>query len=98
MEIAACRPWLEAEINVVKPRVVVCLGATAAQSLLGRDFRVTQRRGEAIAWTLAPFAVATVHPSAILRASDEDARRAEYTQFVRDLQRVAEVMKEKKAA
>jgi uracil-DNA glycosylase len=88
-EIAACRPWLDAEIAVVQPRVLVCLGATAAQALLGRDFRVTQRRGELVETELAPVAVATVHPSSILRAQDEESRRAEYAAFVEDLRVVA---------
>ena len=88
-EIAACRPWLEAELAVVEPRVLVCLGATAAQALLGRDFRVTRQRGEPIESPLAPFAVATVHPSSILRAADEHAREAEYAAFVDDLRVVA---------
>jgi uracil-DNA glycosylase len=88
-EIAACRPWLEAELAVVEPRVLVCLGATAAQALLGRDFRVTRQRGELIDSPLAPSAVATVHPSSILRAADEQARQAEYAAFVDDLRVVA---------
>lgn len=88
-EIAACRPWLEAELAVVGPRVLVCLGATAAQALLGRDFRVTQRRGALVDTDLAPVATATVHPSSILRAQDEESRRAEYAAFVEDLRLVA---------
>jgi uracil-DNA glycosylase family protein len=88
-EIAACRPWLEAELAVVRPRVLVCLGATAAQALLGRDFRVTQRRGELVESELAPVATATVHPSSILRAPDEESRRADYAAFVDDLRLVA---------
>jgi uracil-DNA glycosylase len=88
-EIAACRPWLEAELAVVSPRVLVCLGATAAQALLGRDFRVTQRRGELVDSELAPVATATVHPSSILRAPDEETRRADYAAFVDDLRTVA---------
>ena len=92
-ELAACRPWLDAEIEVVKPTVIVCLGATAAQSLLGRDFRVTKQRGEAIeAEPLAPWIVATVHPSAILRASDDDARQAEREAFRHDLEVVATLL------
>jgi DNA polymerase len=82
LEIAACRPWLEAEIAVTKPEVVVCLGATAAQSLLGPKFKVTERRGEVIPSTLAPFLVATLHPSSILRAPDEEARQEAMTAFV----------------
>jgi DNA polymerase len=89
-EVAACRPWLEAEIARVKPRVVVCLGSTAAQSLLGKAFRVTRQRGEFFESELAPFVTATIHPSAILRAPDEVSREHEYLQFVADLRRVAE--------
>ena len=88
-EIAACRPWLEAELDVVQPRVLVCLGATAAQALLGRQFRVTQQRGVPIESPLAPLVVATVHPSSILRAPDEQARRAQLEEFVADLRVVA---------
>ncbi len=84
-EIRACHPWLEAEIRAVRPRAIVCLGATAAQALLGRAFRVTQRRGELIPSTLAPVVMATVHPSSILRAPDDEARRAELGRFVEDL-------------
>ena len=87
-EVAACRPWLEAELDLIKPRALVLLGATAAQGLLGRDFRVTQQRGEAIESPLAPLVVATVHPSSILRARDED-RAAERAAFVADLRKVA---------
>ena len=85
VEIAACRPWLEAELAVVRPAVLVCLGATAAQSLLGKAFRVTKSRGVLVASPLAPRVLATVHPSSILRAPDEDARRREYAAFVKDL-------------
>jgi DNA polymerase len=88
-EIAACRPWLETEIMLVKPRVLVCLGATAAQALLGRSFRVTQHRGRFVDSPLAPRVAATVHPSSILRAPDEDSRRAEMRRFVDDLKRIA---------
>ena len=87
-EIAACRPWLEAELEVVQPRVLVCLGATAAQALLGRDFRVSRQRGELVDSDLAENVIATVHPSSILRA-DEDTREAEYSELVRDLEKVA---------
>ena len=83
-EIAACRPWLDAEIDVVKPRVIVCLGATAAQALLGRDFRVTRQRGEVVDSGYGMPAIATVHPSSILRAEDED-REHEFAAFVDDL-------------
>jgi DNA polymerase len=88
-EIGACRPWLDTEIALVKPRVIVCLGATAAQALLGKAFRVTKQRGEFIESSLAPLVTATVHPSSILRAPDEEARREEMKQFVADLKRVA---------
>lgn len=92
-EIAACKPWLEAEIQVVEPKVLVCLGATAAQSLLGRDFRVTRQRGEVVDSELGVPAIATVHPSSILRAEDED-REAEYAGFVNDLRAIAGFVKE----
>ena len=88
-EIAACRPWLETEIAIVKPRVVVCLGATAAQALLGKTFKVSRQRGEFVPSSLAPFVTATVHPSSILRAPDDDARREEMRRFVADLKRIA---------
>jgi uracil-DNA glycosylase family protein len=88
-EIAACRPWLDTEIDLVGPTVLVCLGATAAQALLGRDFRVTRQRGEWVDSDLAPFVTATVHPSSILRAPDEESRREEMRAFVRDLKKVA---------
>jgi len=87
-EIAACLPWLQAELDVVKPEAVVCLGATAAQALLGSRFRVTKERGQ---WVKAPWAervLATVHPSAVLRAPDDEARHREFDLFVADLARV----------
>ena len=87
-EITACDPWLEAELAVVKPRVLVCLGATAAQALLGRQFRVTRQRGEPVESELAPVVLATVHPSSILRADEED-RETELAAFVSDLKVVA---------
>jgi len=90
-EIAACRPWLEAELDVVKPRVLVCLGATAAQALLGRDFRVSRRRGEPVDSDLAEHVLATVHPSSILRA-DADTREREFQELVRDLKTVARLL------
>lgn len=93
-EIRACRPWLDAEIEVLKPKVVVCLGATAAQALLGRQFKVTQQRGEFVASPLAPFVMATVHPSSILRAPDDESRHQAYQGFVEDLRNVARVLKE----
>jgi DNA polymerase len=90
-EIAACRPWLDAELRVVKPRVLVCLGATAAQALLGRQFRVTKERGRPVESDLAPVVVATVHPSSILRADEED-REAEFAALVSDLKAVASAL------
>jgi DNA polymerase len=88
-EITACRPWLETEIALVKPRVLMCLGATAAQALLGKSFRVSRQRGEFVPSPLAPRVSATVHPSSILRAPDEVARREEMARFVEDLKKVA---------
>ena len=87
-EISACRPWLDTEIQLVKPRAIVCLGATAAQALLGRQFKVTVHRGTFIASALAPLVMATVHPSSLLRAPDEDTRRRETERFVDDLRTV----------
>jgi uracil-DNA glycosylase len=92
-EMTACRPWLEAELAVVQPDVLVCLGATAAQSLLGRQFRVTKTRGVPVESDLAPSVVATVHPSSILRAPDEGARQEAMQDFVRDLKAVAKLIK-----
>jgi uracil-DNA glycosylase len=91
-ELAACRPWLEAELAVVRPRVLVCLGATAAQSLLGRQFRVTRQRGEWVESDLAEHVTATIHPSAILRQQDDEARHREMRAFVEDLQLVSSVL------
>jgi DNA polymerase len=91
-ELAACRPWLEAELAVVKPRVVVCLGATAAQSLLGKQFRVTKERGTWVDSDLAERVTATIHPSAILRQRDDESRHRELRAFVRDLELVAAVL------
>jgi len=91
-EIAACRPWLDAEISVLKPRVVVGLGATAAQALLGRDFRVTQHRGEFVESPLAPFVMVTVHSSSILRAPDDETRHEEMRRFVADLKKLSRVL------
>src|SRR5204862_2598780 len=91
-EIAAGRPWLDTEIALAKPGAIVCLGATAAQSLLGRQFKVTAHRGEFIRSPLAPLVLATVHPSSILRAPDEDARRREMKQFIDDLRAVARAL------
>lgn len=92
-EIAACLPWLQAELAVVKPRVLVCLGATAAQALLGSQFRVTRQRGELIPSALAPHVMATVHPSSILRAPDQATREVEMARFVDDLRRVAAALR-----
>ena len=83
--MAACRPWLDAELEVVEPDVVVCLGATAAQALIGRDFRVSRQRGELVDSPLARYVLATVHPSSILRQRDDASREAEYAAFVEDL-------------
>jgi DNA polymerase len=91
-EIAACRPWLDAELDLLKPEVVVCLGATAAQALLGKDFRVSQQRGEFVDSPLAKHVTATVHPSSILRAPDDEARREEMKRFVADLKKIAKVI------
>jgi DNA polymerase len=88
-ETRACRPWLDAELRVVKPEIVVCLGATAAKALLGNSFRVTKQRGEFIDVDFAPVATATIHPSAILRIDDADDRRAEMKAMVADLRAVA---------
>ena len=98
IEIAACRPWLEAEIAVVRPEVLVLLGATAAQGLLGSAFRVTQHRGEWLDSGLAPRVLATVHPSSILRAADEQSRHEEMRRFIEDLRPVAMLLKRQKAA
>jgi DNA polymerase len=88
-EIAACRPWLETEVSLVKPHVLICLGATAAQALLGKSFKVSKQRGEIVESTLAPIVTATVHPSSILRAPDDEARREEMRRFVQDLKKIA---------
>lgn len=93
-EINACRPWLEAEIQVIRPDIVVCLGATAAQSLMGRDFRVTENRGKFFETRWAPYLMATVHPSALLRITEEAERHREYRQFVRDLEGVRKKLEE----
>jgi uracil-DNA glycosylase len=84
-EIAACLPWLEKEIEVIRPRVLVCLGATAAQALFGREFRVSRERGRPVPSNLAPSALATVHPSSILRQRTREDRHREMDSFVRDL-------------
>jgi DNA polymerase len=92
-EIRACRPWLDAELEVVQPRVVVCLGATAAQAMLGPKFRVTRERGKPLEGTgLAPYVVATVHPASILRSPDAETRDAETRAFVEDLRTVKRLL------
>ena len=93
-EVAACRFWLETELALVKPRVIVALGATAAQALFGPSFRVTKQRGKPVPSPLAPHAMATVHPSSILRAPDEGARHREDAAFVKDLEAVARLVGE----
>jgi uracil-DNA glycosylase len=92
-EITACRPWLEAELQVVKPSVMVCLGATAAKALLGSDFRVTRDRGKLVESDLAPIATGTVHPSSILRIDDADERRVARDELADDLREVAKWMR-----
>lgn len=91
-EITACLPWLNAEIEMLKPRAIVCLGATAAQALLGKQFRVTKDRGRFVESPLADYVMATVHPSSILRAPDSETRRAETARFVEDLRHVAQAL------
>jgi len=92
-EVLACKPWLIEEIKLVRPHLVVALGATAAGALLGPAFRLTQHRGELVASLHAPRVVATVHPSSILRARDDDARRVELAAFIDDLKIIAELMR-----
>ncbi len=94
VEIGACRPWLDAELALIKPRVLVCLGATAAQALLGPSFHVMKSRGTFVKSDLAPFVTATVHPSSILRAPDDTARRLAKRAFVQDLSKVARKIEE----
>ena len=92
IEIQACVPWLAAEIEVVRPQIVVALGATAAQAMLGSDFRLTKHRGEVLSSELAPRVVATVHPSSILRARDDETRHVEMAMFIEDLKHIAEMV------
>lgn len=92
-EITACKPWLEAELEVVRPQAVVCLGATAAQAVIGKGFKVSRQRGELVDSPLAPLVTATVHPSSILRERDDDARHHAMDEFVRDLTNVARELK-----
>ena len=91
-EIAACRPWLEAEIAIIRPKVVVCLGASAAQALISHDYRVTRQRGELQKSALGPMITATVHPSSILRAPDDEARHLQMREFVADLKKIARAL------
>jgi DNA polymerase len=93
-EIAACRPWLNAEIAMIRPKVVVCLGASAAQALISRDYRVTQHRGQLQKSGFGPMITATVHPSSILRATGDEARRLQMRQFVTDLKTIARALPE----
>ena len=93
-EIKACRPWLEAELRAVKPAVVVCLGATAAQSMLGASFKLMRQHGEVVPSPLAARVVATIHPSAVLRAPDSEGRRAAYEMLVADLKIVKKLLRE----
>ncbi len=97
-EISACRPWLEAEIRVVKPQIVVLLGAIAAQSVLGSDFRVTEHRGKLVDSNIAPYVLTTVHPSSILRTQDDESRHEEMRKLVDDLKQVVELLNRRKAA
>lgn len=91
-EIAACRPWLDAEIAIIRPAVIVCLGASAAQALVSRDFRVTRQRGELQKSAFGPMITATVHPSSILRAPDDEARHLQMREFVADLKKIARAL------
>jgi DNA polymerase len=91
-QIRACRPWLRAEIDVIRPEAIVVLGATAAKSLLGNTFRLMAQRGQPLDSDLAPIVVATIHPSAILRARDEDARQAQRELFTEDLRVAVEAL------
>jgi DNA polymerase len=95
-EVKACNPWLEAEIALLKPEVIVCLGATAAQALLGPKFRLTQERGTFVEHPWGPRVTATVHPSAILRAPDREQRHLQYQKFVGDLKKVRNAVAPKK--
>jgi len=97
-EIQACRPWLDAELEIVKPKIVVCLGASAAQALLGKEFRVSRERGKAIKSTLAALIVATVHPSSILRAREDASREEQLKQFVNDLKAAKRLLKSTSAS
>jgi DNA polymerase len=91
-EIVACRPWLDIEIALVKPKALVCLGSTAAQALLGSEFRITKQRGELVPSALASYVMATLHPSAVLRAPDDETRRRQRQELVSDLKKVADLI------
>ena len=93
-EINACRPWLEAEIQVVKPRAIICLGSTAAQAVIGPKFKVSTQRATFVKSPLAPLVTATVHPSSILRAPSDEARRAETARFIEDLKKIRKAIEE----
>jgi DNA polymerase len=97
VEISACRPWLDGEIAAIRPEVIVCLGATAAQALLGKQFRVSTQRGQPAPSPLAPHVIATVHPSAILRAPDDESRHEEMARFIDDLRNVARLIQPRAA-
>jgi DNA polymerase len=93
-EINACRPWLEAEIQVIKPRAIICLGSTAAQAVIGPKFKVSTQRGTFVQSPLAPLVTATVHPSSILRAPTDEARRAEIGRFIDDLKKIRKAIED----
>jgi len=96
-EITACRPWLEAEVHVIKPRGIICLGSTAAQAVIGPKFRVSIQRAQFVPSNLAPFVTATVHPSSILRAPTDDARHEEMQRFTDDLKKIWKALASSKA-
>jgi uracil-DNA glycosylase len=91
-ELTACRPWLEAEISLIRPRVIVCLGASATRSVLGPEYRLTKERGRFVEHAWAGHVTATIHPSAILRMPDRDERHAAYSDFVEDLKKVRRLL------
>ena len=93
LQIRACWAWIEAELRVVRPRILVCLGATAAKALLGKEFSVSRQRGQVVDSSLAPYATATVHPSSILRAPDDESRHLQMRQFVKDLTKVRKLLR-----
>ncbi|MGA8595579.1 MAG: UdgX family uracil-DNA binding protein [Bryobacteraceae bacterium] len=92
-EIKACRPWLEAEVALIRPEVIVCLGATAAQSILGREYRLSKERGKFVEHPWAPLVTSTIHPSAVLRAQSDEQRHSEYQGFVADLKKVRDALR-----